>query len=335
MRHGLPYDAPMPYDAPIPYDGGAMARFGVDYSFSPPTVAELKAAGVTFVCRYVGTPSSGKNLTLAEAGALQAAGIDIVANFEAGQAGWMQGGRTAGVNAAKAAQVDAVRLGMPPERPIYFSADYNATFDQYKTQIKPCLEGAASVLGTYRVGIYGGLEQVDWAWSDGVAPWVWQTYAWSYGTWSKHSRIQQYHNGVPLGSGTVDYDRAIVADFGQWTATGEDITLDAETKTYLDGQFAALAGKVQNGVAILMRGDETTDPTKDTHPDNLQRTRQDLAAGLSAVATRLDTGLKVTLDLSSATPEQLDQLAALIAGHVAIKGVSYQGTIQLDPTPAA
>ncbi len=84
-----------------------------------------------------------------------------------------------------------------------------------------------------------------------------------------------------------------------------------------------------------MRGDVTTDPAKDTHPDNLQRTRQDLAAGLSAVATRLDAGLKVALDLSSATPEQLDQLAALIAGHVAIKGVSYQGTIQLDPTPAA
>src|SRR6266545_7838629 len=107
MRHGLPYDAPMPYDAPIPYDGGAMARFGVDYSFSPPTVAELKAAGVTFVCRYIGTPSSGKNLTLAEADALRRGGIDIVANYEGFQAGWMSGGYPAGAAAAQQAHSDA------------------------------------------------------------------------------------------------------------------------------------------------------------------------------------------------------------------------------------
>lgn len=311
--------------------GAAMSRFGVDYSFSPPTVAQLKSAGVTFCCRYVGIPSSGKNLTLTEADALQHAGIDLVANYEGTKAGWMSGGRTAGVNAAKAAHADAVRLGMPTGRPIYFSADYNATYDQYKTQIKPCLEGAASVIGTGRVGIYGGLEQVDWAFGDGVAPWVWQTYAWSYGTWSNHSRIQQYRNGQTLGSGIVDYNRAIVTDFGQWRAPKEDITLDAETKTYLDAQFAALATKVQNGVLILMRGDETTDPTKDTHPDNIQRARQDLAAGLSDISTKLAAGLQVTLDLSSASPEQLDQLAALIAGHVAIKGVGYAGTIDLSP----
>jgi hypothetical protein len=84
----------------------------------------------------------------------------------------------------------------------------------------------------------------------------------------------------------------------------------------------------------VIRGDETADPTKDTHPDNIQRTRQDLAAGLSAITTALTSGLNVTLDLSAATSEQLDQLAALVAGHIAVKGVSYQGTVQLDPKPA-
>ena len=295
--------------------GEALSRFGVDYSFSPPTVAQLKAAGVTFCCRYIGTPSSGKNLTLVEADALQHAGIDIVANYEGTSAGWMQGGRTAGVNVAKAAHADATRLGMPASRPIYFSADYNATFDQYKTQIKPCLEGAASVIGTSRVGIYGGLEQVDWAFGDGVAPWVWQTYAWSYGVWSKHSQIQQYKNGQTLGSGVVDYNRAIVADFGQWAATKEDLTIvDAETRTYLDGKFNTLGEQVGNGVRLILRGDAT-------HPDNLAQIRAELAAGQT-----------VTLDLSGASAEQLDQLAALVAGHLAINGVSYDGTIKLTPS---
>lgn len=307
--------------------GAAMSRFGVDYSFSPPTVAQLKSAGVTFCCRYVGIPSSGKNLTLVEADALQHAGIDLVANYEGTKAGWMAGGRTAGVNAAKAAHADAVRLGMPAGRPIYFSADYNATFDQYKTQIKPCLEGAASVIGTSRVGLYGGLEQVDWAYGDGVAPWVWQTYAWSYGTWSKHSRIQQYRNGQTLGSGTVDYDRAIVTDFGQWRAPEEEILTQEEHDALL---WLRANAATHNDAAVIIRGDETTDPTKDTHPDNLQRLRQDLAAGLSDVSAKLaavqqalSSGMQVTL-----TQAQLDEIKA------AIQVLEGSALVQLAVSPA-
>ncbi len=143
------------------------------------------------------------------------------------------------------------------------------------------------------------------------------------------SAATQWSGSGPFGGA---YDPNLVADSTPLWDTQGDLMADAQD---ILNAIADLKATVQNGVGILMRGDVTTDPAKDTHPDNLQRTRQDLAAGLSAVATRLDAGLKVALDLSSATPEQLDQLAALIAGHVAIKGVSYQGTIQLDPTPAA
>ena len=143
------------------------------------------------------------------------------------------------------------------------------------------------------------------------------------------SAATQWSGSGPFGGA---YDPNLVADSTPLWDTQGDLMADAQD---ILNAIADLKATVQNGVGILMRGDVTTDPAKDTHPDNLQRTRQDLAAGLSAVATRLDAGLKVALDLSSATPEQLDQLAALIAGHVAIRGVSYQGTIQLDPTPAA
>jgi Rv2525c-like, glycoside hydrolase-like domain len=294
-----------------------MSRFGVDYSFSRPSVNELKAAGVTFVCRYIGTASSGKNLTASEVEALQHAGIDIVANYEASSAGWMQGGRTVGVTAAKVAHADAVRLGMPSDRPIYFSADYNATYDQYKTQIRPCLQGAASVIGASRVGIYGGLEQVDWAFGDGAARWVWQTYAWSYGNWSKHSRIQQYRNHQTLGSGIVDYDRAIVADFGQWHATKEDLSImDDATKTYIDSKFQSLADRIDR--AVLRIGGK----------ENTAYHGADYAGLVFAedVLAAVRAGVPVAL-----SADQFEQLKAALAGQ-ALEGSAL---IQLAVSPPA
>jgi GH25 family lysozyme M1 (1,4-beta-N-acetylmuramidase) len=114
----------------------------------------------------------------------------------------------------------------------------------------------------------------------------------------------------------------------------EDLSIvDAETKIYLDAQFATLATKVQNGVAILMRGDETTDSTKDTHPDNIGRVRQDLAAGLSAVNTQLAT-------IAGKVGQTVDPaaVAALVAGQLEITGVATDPggvvTVQFGPKPA-
>jgi hypothetical protein len=45
-------------------------------------------------------------------------------------------------------------------------------------------------------------------------------------------------------------------------------------------------------------------------------------------------GISVTVDLSQASPEQLDALAKGIAGHLAVMGQSYAGTIDLQPKPA-
>lgn len=110
----------------------------------------------------------------------------------------------------------------------------------------------------------------------------------------------------------------------------EDITLDAETKTYLDGQFAAVKTLVQNSAAVIIRGDETTDNTKDTHPDNIQRARQDLAAGLSAVTSRLNdiaaalaAGLPVTLEQA-----QLDEIKA------SLQQLEGSALVQLAVSPA-
>lgn len=285
---------------------------GCDYSFSKPTPAQLRAAGMRFVIRYIGTPQSAKNLTRAEADALQAAGLALVSNYEAGNAGWMQGGYAAGVAAANAAHPDAVRCGMPPTRPIYFSADYNATLDQYKTQIKPCLEGAGSVLGgPGRVGVYGSVYVVTWAMQDGVADWGWQTYAWSQGQWYPNAQLQQWKNGQPLGSGTVDYDRALVGDYGQWNATQEADLTDDQAKQ-LKFIYDLLNDQLGDGTPVdhetkLYRLLAWGTETKGDGRPNIA----DLAAAVGELKTAVDAlkaGVPVTF-----TDAQLESLKTVLA----------------------
>lgn len=198
-----------------------MAIEGVDYAFSRPNINLLAAAGKHFACRYGGAGSSTKHLTLTEAQALNAAGIEIVANVE-GAADGLLGGFNAGVSWARLADSHFRSCGMPPDRPIYLSVDFNVSSTQWPA-VANSLRGAASVIGLNRVGVYGGRRAVEWARRDGVARWFWQTYAWSSGVWAPGNHIEQYLNGVNLAGGNVDLDRALTTDYGQWTVGANDM----------------------------------------------------------------------------------------------------------------
>lgn len=197
-----------------------MSLFGVDYSDARPGPAALVAAGVHFACRYVSPGPASKNLDEAEAKALSAAGIWIVTVFES-TAGRTQLGYAAGVADARVAHAQAIACGMPPAAPIYFAADYDAT--GRTGEVTSYLDGAASVIGRARVGLYGGLAAVTAALDGGHATYAWQTYAWSGGIWDTRAHIQQYENDRYL-NGAVDYDRAIKANFGQWRIGATPIT---------------------------------------------------------------------------------------------------------------
>src|SRR5262245_38118081 len=54
---------------------------GVDYSWARPSPSGLYAEGYRFAARYLSYDTTGKNLSAAEAEALWAAGVDIVANW--------------------------------------------------------------------------------------------------------------------------------------------------------------------------------------------------------------------------------------------------------------
>ncbi len=100
----------------------------IDYAWGRPSIASLKAAGAVAVCRYLSYNTTGKNLTKAEADGLRAGGIDIVSNWE--QAGsWTEyaGGQATGRTHAVEANRQHLADGGPPDRPIYFSTDFNPT----------------------------------------------------------------------------------------------------------------------------------------------------------------------------------------------------------------
>jgi hypothetical protein len=138
--------------------------FGVDYAwFSTDLkalIAALKAHGVTFVARYL-SHSSGKNLTPDEAAALSAAKIAITVVWETA-ADRALAGHAAGAQDARDALAEAKACGMPAGRPIFFAVDFDASNGQ-EGAISTYLDGAASVLGKDRTGVYGGYNVVKHA----------------------------------------------------------------------------------------------------------------------------------------------------------------------------
>jgi hypothetical protein len=189
----------------------------VDYAGTRPSPTGLYAAGKRFVVRYGGPGGDWKHLTAGEARALDAAGLALVANAE-GSASGLLGGASVGADWARSADAHFRAIGMPAGRPIYLSVDFDVTSAQWPA-CREALRGAASVIGAGRVGIYGGLNAVQWARRDGVARWFWQTYAWSGGRWASGNHIEQYRSGVIVAGGEVDLCRALTADYGQWTLT--------------------------------------------------------------------------------------------------------------------
>lgn len=142
----------------------------VDYSFSRPNPATIKAAGYDVVLRYLGG-STGKQLTSDEAAKLHAAGLAIGLVYES-TADRAAAGRAAGVHDASSALIAANALGYPAACPIFFAVD----FDAAPAQVAGYFDGVDSVLGA-RAGIYGGYAVT----TAGLAAYRWQTKAWSGG----------------------------------------------------------------------------------------------------------------------------------------------------------
>jgi Rv2525c-like, glycoside hydrolase-like domain len=192
-----------------------LPRQGIDYAYGTPDLGRLKAAGVTFVCRYLGG-DPGKDLTRAEAELLSHAGFDLVTVFESSAQGALRGS-AGGYADAKVAVSELHRIGAP-HAPVYLACDWDVQPSQMPA-VRAYFKGATQCLGHNRAGVYGGYAVVHELMSLDNVKYGWQTYAWSQGRWSPHAQLRQVQNGVKLAGVECDLDRALAADFGQWRRT--------------------------------------------------------------------------------------------------------------------
>lgn len=209
-----------------------MTLLGLDYAGGRPGGAAIKAAGYAFVVRYLtpgGTSLPGKLLTPEEYQDLQRHGVAVVANFET-TADRMKGSFAAGVADAKTAQAQIEKIGHPTIRPVYFSADWDAT-PWEQTLIDGYLRGAASVMGIERIGIYGGYWPVKRALDNGTAKWAWQTGAWSGGNIDPRVHIYQRIGFVTVNGVACDVNEARKNDFGQHLGSTPDQPPDLPAPT--------------------------------------------------------------------------------------------------------
>lgn len=250
---------------------------GVDYAFSKPTPAALVAAGKRFACRYGYAGGSTKWLTAAEAHQLAAAGVWIVANVEGTAGGLVRSavGRDWALNGARFFEA----LGMPKDRPVYLSVDFDCTAAQWP-QVRDALAAACQAIGRDRVGVYGSYNVCQWAARDNVAAWFWQTYAWSHGFWMNTAQLRQYRNGVIIGGADCDLDRAVVADYGQWMPG-------------VSAGGAMAAGDADKAFSEVYTGSEPWVSGKSWMAKAVEAPLTAIRAQLAAMATQLGTDIDV------------------------------------------
>jgi hypothetical protein len=190
---------------------------GLDYAGGIPGGAAIMASGYQFVVRYLssgGAGLPGKLLTAGEYSDLQRAGVAVCCNWET-TATRMLGGRAAGHEDALKATAVTRSLGIPDTKPIYFSADWDATPAQ-QALIDDYLDGTAEAIGTRaRTGVYGGFWVVKRCLDNGKASWGWQTGAWSGGNIDPRIHLYQRIGYVRVGGVECDVNEARQLDFGQ------------------------------------------------------------------------------------------------------------------------
>lgn len=150
-----------------------------DYSFARPSVSALQPDDG--VLRYV-SHEPGKNLTVAEAKTLRAAGKWIALVFEDGAQRALDGA-AAGKADAEFANQQADALGYPKDAVIFYAVDFDAT----PGQVTAYFDGAKSVPGGRPVGAYGSIKITGIK----LASYNWQTSAWSGGAVDGSANLYQ------------------------------------------------------------------------------------------------------------------------------------------------
>lgn len=212
---------------------------------SPPPVAAMRAAGVTGLSRYLSWADKRDTLHKVihrpEYDALRADGFDVLLNWEYSARDWM-GGASAGKAHAAEAVRQAKALGYPVGCAIPGSADFNMTSAEWGSAGRAYAQAYAAGIkaGGYIAGVYGPWDVLTWCQQLGGFGMFWQSMstAWSGGRNAKlwpgahlRQRRQTYIGGVDC-----DINDVIQADYGQHTASQEEIVAVLLNITLPDGK---------------------------------------------------------------------------------------------------
>jgi peptidoglycan hydrolase-like protein with peptidoglycan-binding domain len=181
---------------------------GVDFSWDKPTVAQLKAAGKSFVGVYLNDPGS-KGITAAQLKAYLDGGIGVYLIWE-GSGAETKNGAAGGTAAGASAKSLLAALGLPASTNVFYAVDYDVT-TQLAT-IDAFLNAASAAQG-HKASVYGEFDVIEHC-VGATAAYGFQTYAWSHGKVSSKTAVYQYLNGQSLAGNTVDLNRNLKTDFG-------------------------------------------------------------------------------------------------------------------------
>lgn len=180
----------------------------LDYSYSRPDPAAMKAAGVKAVCRYLSAKSNAKNLTASERDQLHAANLGILLVFEEAASSPLQGAAT-GVAHGAAARAMARALGYPESVPLIVAAqDMSLTQAQWPV-VADYVKAFRTAAGWDVVYAYCGTLLGNYLANAGLIQGIWKAAAGSWSTGGNDAAVvveQLYgyvHPGI-AGLGSVD-----------------------------------------------------------------------------------------------------------------------------------
>lgn len=212
----------------------APQRFGVDTNDWLRDVPRLRAARVSFICRYHSDDeyAAQRNLTPEEARVWAREWMDIVSTWQNGRSEEVKRGYMSGVRCAQAARAQQAMCGGVGQ-PIFFAVDRK---DVTKPQLISFFKGVKSVIGVERIGVYGSYETIEILAQARLITYAWHSYWFESARspedrpepvtadfrWHPFAQLRQYDNWPADGLGAttqIDYSMAVAFDFGQWRPT--------------------------------------------------------------------------------------------------------------------
>jgi peptidoglycan hydrolase-like protein with peptidoglycan-binding domain len=171
-------------------------------------VAQLKAAGKSFVMEYLNDPG-GKGLTKAQLQTYLNGGIQVGLFWE-GTGQETKSGAAAGTAAGNSAKQLLAGLGLPNTTDVHYAVDYDVTTQL--AEIDAFLNAASAAQG-HKASVYGEFDVIEHCVGN-TALYGCQTYAWSSGKISSKATTYQYLNGQTLAGNSVDLERNLKSAFG-------------------------------------------------------------------------------------------------------------------------